>query len=93
MCVEPVDRLNFPINLCGNEDITIITDQFTNGVGALEVLDRSIATTARRLVEEFIARFGAPFEIHTKQGRGFQSDVCKAVFQLLGVTQTMNERV
>lgn len=39
-------------------------------------------------MEEFIARFGAPLEIHTDQGRNFQSDLFKAVCKLFGAPQT-----
>ena len=50
--------------------------------------DQTSETTAVKLVEEFVARFGAPLEIHTDQGRNFQSDMFRAVCKLLGVTQT-----
>ena len=50
--------------------------------------DQTSETTTVKLVEEFVARFGALLEIHTDQGRNFQSDMFRAVCKLLGVTQT-----
>ena len=90
----PLDRLHldflgpFPISRKGNKYILVITDQFTKWVEAYAVPDQTSETTAVKLVEEFVARFGAPLEIHTDQGRNFQRDMFRAVCKLRGVTQT-----
>lgn len=84
----PIDFLPFPVSIRGNKCIMVITDQFTKWVEAFAVPDQSSETTARKLVEEFIARFGAPLEIHMDQGSNFQSEMFKTVCKLLGVTQT-----
>jgi hypothetical protein len=34
-------------------------------------------TRAKKLVEEFICRFGAPYAIHSDQGRDFESNLLK----------------
>ena len=78
----------FPISRKENKYILVITDQFTKWVEAYAVPDQTSETTAVKLVEEFVARFGALLEIHTDQGRNFQSDMFRAVCKLLGVTQT-----
>ena len=36
-------------------------------------------TRAKKLVEEFICRFGAPYAIHSDQGRDFESNLLKEV--------------
>ncbi|XP_061191756.1 uncharacterized protein LOC133199998 [Saccostrea echinata] len=90
----PLDRLHidvlgpFPASSSGNKYILVITDQFTKWVEAYAVPDQCSETTAKKLVEEFIARFGAPPEIHTDQGRNFQRDLFRTVCKLLGVAQT-----
>ena len=78
----------FPISRKGNKYILVITDQLTKWVEAYAVPDQTSETTTVKLVEEFVARFGALLEIHTDQGRNFQSDMFRAVCKLLGVTQT-----
>lgn len=94
VCGAPLDRLHldflgpFPASVNNNKYILVITDQFTKWVEAFAVTDQTSETTAKKLVEEFIARFGAPLEIHTDQGRNFQSDLFKAVCKLFGATQT-----
>jgi transposase InsO family protein len=76
------------MSLHGNKYIMVITDQFTKWAEAFAVPDQSSETTARTLLEEFISRFGAPLEIHTDQGRNFQSEMFRNLCKLLGVTQT-----
>ena len=94
LCGAPLDRLHidflgpFPTSSIGNKYILIITDQFTKWVEAYALPDQSAETTAKCLVEEFIARFGAPLEIHSDQGRNFQSELFHDICKLLEVTQT-----
>ncbi|KAJ8348153.1 hypothetical protein SKAU_G00267420 [Synaphobranchus kaupii] len=55
---------------------------------AFAIPDQSAATTAERLVEEMFTRFGAPAELHSDQGRNFESQLMAEVCKLLGVTKT-----
>ena len=45
-------------------------------------------TVAAVLVEEFICRFGIPVQIHTDQGRNFESNLFKEVCRLLDIDKT-----
>ncbi len=75
----PMDRIHidilgpFPVSSSGNKYVLIIIDQFTRWVEAFPVPDQGAETTAKTLVYEFISRFGAPLELHTDQGRNFES--------------------
>ena len=40
-------------------------------------------TVAGVVVREFVARFGCPLEIHTDQGRNFESEFFKEMCELL----------
>lgn len=75
----PLDRLHldmlgpFPVSTAGNRYILVIIDQFTRWVEAYGVPDQGAETTARRLVYDFISRFGCPLELHSDQGRNFEN--------------------
>ena len=45
-------------------------------------------TVARIFVNEFICRFGVPEQLHTDQGRNFESALLKEICKLLGITKT-----
>ena len=63
-------------------------DYFTKWPEAYAVPDRSAITTAERLVEEMFARFRVPVELHSDQGRNFESQVFSEVCRRLGVSKT-----
>ena len=50
--------------------------------------DSEATTVARILVNEFICRFGVPEQLHTDQGRNFESTLIKQICQLLGIRKT-----
>ena len=45
-------------------------------------------TVARIFVNEFTCRFGVPEQLHTDQGRNFESALLKEICKLLGITRT-----
>ena len=45
-------------------------------------------TVARIFVNEFICWFGVPEQLHTDQGRNFESALLKENCELLGITKT-----
>lgn len=71
VCGAPLYRMHldflgpFPASVNNKKYILVITDHFTKWVEAFAVTDQTRETTAKKLVEEFIARFGAPLEINT----------------------------
>ncbi|KAJ8333917.1 hypothetical protein SKAU_G00412360 [Synaphobranchus kaupii] len=78
----------FPVTDSGNRYILVAMDYFTKWPEAFAIPDQSAATTAERLVEEMFARFGAPAELHSDQGRNFESQLLAEVCKRLGVTKT-----
>lgn len=68
--------------------ILVIIDQFTRWVEAAPIAEQSAEITAKKLVCEFIARFGAPLEIFTDQGHNFESELFAEVCRLLQVAKT-----
>ena len=50
--------------------------------------EQSAATVAHLLATEVICRFGVPLQIHTDQGRNFESVLFKEVCRLLNIKKT-----
>ncbi|KAL7841611.1 hypothetical protein SRHO_G00253020 [Serrasalmus rhombeus] len=78
----------FPRTEAGNRYVLVAMDFFTKWPEAYAVPDQSAVTTAERLVEEFFCHFGLPEELHSDQGRNFESQVMAEVCQRLGVRKT-----
>ena len=57
----------------GYEDVLVITDVFTKWVIAVPVKDQSAETAVCVLIDEWILNFGAPMQLHSDQGRNFES--------------------
>ncbi|KAI4875706.1 hypothetical protein NFI96_023368 [Prochilodus magdalenae] len=65
----------FPLTDAGNRYVLAAMDFFTKWPEAYAVPDQSAVTTAERLLEEFFCRFGLSEELHSDQGRSFESQV------------------
>uniref|UniRef100_A0A3Q2DVB9 Integrase catalytic domain-containing protein n=1 Tax=Cyprinodon variegatus TaxID=28743 RepID=A0A3Q2DVB9_CYPVA len=72
----------------GNKYILVIIGQFTRWVEAFPIPDQGPETTAKKLVYDFIARFGVPLELHTDQCHNFESLLFRNVRRLLQITKT-----
>ena len=72
----------------GNRFIMVVGDYFTKWTEAFPLVNQEAGTVARELVEQFVCRFGPPAEIHTDQGRNFQSALFKEILALLEIRQT-----
>ena len=90
----PMDRVAvdimgpLPESLRGNRYILVVVDYFTRWVEAFPLPDQKARTVAHKVVCDFICRFGTPLELHTDQGRTFESDLFQEVCKLLEVTKT-----
>ncbi|KAJ8333691.1 hypothetical protein SKAU_G00410100 [Synaphobranchus kaupii] len=78
----------FPVTDSSNRYVLVAMDYFTKWPKAYAVPDQSASTTAEKLVEEMFARFGAPAELHSDQGRNFKSQVFGEVCRRLGLSKT-----
>ena len=84
-----VDMLGpFPISKAGNKYVLMVIDQFTKWVEAFALPDQTTETIARALVDEVFARFGSPRELHSDQGRNFQSDLFNSICELFQINKT-----
>ena len=72
-----------------NQYILVVVDQFSKWVECYALSDQTAERVARTLVSEFIGRFGCPLELHSDQGRNFESRMFKEVCDILKIAKTM----
>jgi len=72
----------------GNKYVLVLIDTFSKWVEAIPVPDTEAKTTANALVNGWISRFGVPLEVHSDQGRGFESLLILELSKLLGFYKT-----
>lgn len=77
-----------PVTEDGNKYILVAMDYFTRWLEAYPLLNQKAETVAKVLVEQFVSRFGAPIELHSDQGRNFESKVFSEICKLLGIKKT-----
>ena len=72
----------------GNEYIVVIGDYFTKWTEAFALKNHTAQTVAEVIVQEFVGRFGVPRQIHSDQGREFESLLISHLCQLLHIKKT-----
>ena len=77
-----------PVSEKGNKYLLIVGDYFTKWVEAYPLENQRADVVAEVLVKEFISRFGVPMQMHSDQGRNFESAVFSGVCNLLGINKT-----
>ena len=77
-----------PVSEKGNKYLLIVGDYFTKWVEAYPLENQRADVVAEVLVKEFIFRFGVPMQMHSDQGRNFESAVFSGVCNLLGINKT-----
>ena len=77
-----------PLTQNGNEYIIVLGDYYSKWVDAWAVLNHTAQTVADKIITEFFTKFGCPAQIHTDQGREFQSELFRLVCEKFGIEQT-----
>ena len=70
------------------EDVLVMTDSFTKFAIAVPCRDQTAATVARALRDHWFVHYGVPAQIHSDQGRNFESRHVYELCQLYGITKT-----
>ncbi|GFX29206.1 retrovirus-related Pol polyprotein from transposon 412 [Trichonephila clavipes] len=90
----PFERIAFdilgqlPRSSDGNNNILVVMDYFTKWPEAYPIPDQEASTVAEVLVKHWISRFGVPLQLHSDQGRNFDSAVCKRLCEILSIDKT-----
>ena len=72
----------------GNKYILTVQCAFTKWSEAYAIRNQTAATCASKLVTEWIHRYGVPDNIHSDQGRNFESSVFKEMCNVLDIKKT-----
>ena len=90
----PMDRIHVDIlgpltkSPSGNTVILMVVDQFTKWVECYPLPEQGAELLAKKLVDEFISRFGCPLEMHSDQGQNFVGKIFTHLCKLLQITKT-----
>ena len=68
--------------------ILVISDHFTKWTEAIAIPNQESTTICKAFVDNFITKYGTPLQIHSDQGRNFQSDTFKGMCSVLGIDKT-----
>ena len=71
-----------------NKLILVVGDYFTKWTESYPLPNQEATTVAEKLVNDFICCFGVPRELHSDQGRNFESKVFAEICKLLDIEKT-----
>ncbi|GFU90257.1 retrovirus-related Pol polyprotein from transposon 412 [Trichonephila clavipes] len=74
-----------------NDNASAHRSQLTTSLSCHEVypiFDQEANTVAEILVQHLDSRYGVPLQLHSDQGRTFDSAVCKRLCEILGINKT-----
>ena len=71
-----------------NSYVLVVSDYFTRWTEAYALPNQEAGTVAKKLVDEFFFRFSLPEQLHSDQGRQFESKVIKELANLLQIRKT-----
>lgn len=78
----------FPMTLKGNKYILVVMDYFSKWPEVFAIPNQEASTIADVLVENVFSRFGVPMELHSDQGRNFESKLFQRLCDLMGIHKT-----
>eukprot|EP00731_Ephydatia_muelleri_P032812 Em0024g356a len=72
----------------GNKYVLVAADCFTKWVEVYGIPNQEAVTVAVKLVAEMFCRFSPPEQVHSDQGRQFESELLKQICNLLQIKKT-----
>ena len=72
----------------GNNYVLVAADYFTKWVEAYAIPNQEAVTVARKLTDEMFCRFSPPDQLHSDQGKQFESELLKEVCKIFRIKKT-----
>ena len=63
-------------------------DYFTKWVDAVPIRNKKATTVAQKVVDRIVTIFGTPLQLHSDQGKTFESEVFQEMCKILGIHKT-----
>ena len=76
----------------GCKYVMVAVDCLTRWVEVYAIRNQEATTVAKKLVDEMFCRFSPPEQLHSDQGRQFESDLVKEICELLQIRKTRPRR-
>ena len=86
--LESESRWPFPKSDNENKYILVVSDYFTRWTEAFPIPNQEALTIARVFVNEYVCRYGVPVQLHTNQGRNFESKLIGEMCKILEIDKT-----
>lgn len=83
-----IDFLKLDRGKGGFEDVLVMTDAFTKYSLAVPCRHQTAVVVARVLRDHWFSHYGAPAQIHSDQGRNFESSLIRELCKLYGIEKT-----
>jgi hypothetical protein len=78
----------FPISASGNRYVLVVMDYFSKWPEVYAIPNQEAKTIADVFVKNWVCRFGVPIELHSDQGRNFESAIFAEMCLTLGINKT-----
>ncbi len=91
---EPMERVAIdilgplPVTESGNRYVLVMIDCFTKWTECAPLPNQEAQTVAKPFVNQFVSRFGTPLQLHSDQGRNFESRLFHDMCNLLHIDKT-----
>ena len=83
-----IDFLKLDRGHGGVEEVLVMTDSFTTFAQAVSCKDQTAPVVAKVLRDHWFGCYGIPAQLHSDQGRHFESALIKEICGLYGVQKT-----
>lgn len=78
----------FPVSNTGNRYVLVVIDYFSKWPEVYAIPNQEAKTVSDTFVNNWVCRYGVPIELHSDQGRNFESALFKEMCELYGIRKT-----
>jgi len=93
ICGSPFREIDilgpFPSSVTGNKYLLVIVDCFTKWMETFPLKNARASTIAEVFVNQIVFRHGVPLEIHTDQGKNFESRLFQELSWMLRIKKRL----